>query len=248
MEMLGMGKEHLNDAMTEIARHLISCGATLAYGGDLREKGFTELLFEVVNRYRLNKDSDRIFVRNYLAWPVHGSMHAAEIEKWQVELEGLAKLVLLTHDGKEIRLVDRAEEPAASDKIEWASGLTAMRLAMASDINARIALGGQTTKYKGRLPGIAEEALIQIKQKAPMYILGGFGGCSFDLVRAMGLDRREVPWSPASGGWEGLEEFRKFGAADLHNGLSPSENRQLAETVHVDQAVALILRGLMKTK
>lgn len=47
MEVLGMGREHLDDAMTEIARHLIACGATLAYGGDLREKGFTKRLFEV---------------------------------------------------------------------------------------------------------------------------------------------------------------------------------------------------------
>jgi hypothetical protein len=246
MEVLGMGKEHLDDAMTEIARHLIACGATLAYGGDLREKGFTELLFEVVNRYRLNKDSEKILVRNYLAWPVHGSMNAAEIEKWQVELEGLARLVLLAPDGKEMKLSERAVEPAVSDERQWADGLTAMRLAMASDIEARIALGGQTAKYKGRLPGIAEEALIQMKRKAPLYILGGFGGCSFDLARAMGIDRRDIPRRPSSGTWGGIEQFGKFGAADLRNGLSASENRLLAETVHVDQAVALVLRGLMK--
>jgi hypothetical protein len=53
---LGFGNEHLEDAMTEIARHLIACGATLAYAGDLREGGFTELLFEIANRYRANKD------------------------------------------------------------------------------------------------------------------------------------------------------------------------------------------------
>jgi hypothetical protein len=248
MEVLGMGKEHLDDAMTEIARHLIACGATLAYGGDLREKGFAELLFEVVNRYRFNKDSDSILVRNYLAWPVHASMNAADIEQWQMTLEGLARLVLLTPEGKEMKLADRSADAAVTDDKQWADGLTAMRLTMASDIEARITLGGQTAKYKGRLPGIAEEALIQIKRKAPLYILGGFGGCSFDLARAMGVDRRDVPRSPSSGSWAGIEEFGKFGVADLRNGLTPSENRLLAETVHVDQAVALILRGLMKTK
>src|SRR5580704_1892715 len=79
LAVLGLGKEHLEDAMTEIARHLIACGANLAYGGDLREGGFTELLFEIVNRYRLNKDSERILVKNYLAWPVHTSMASAQI-------------------------------------------------------------------------------------------------------------------------------------------------------------------------
>src|SRR5712672_3379550 len=83
MGVRGFGKEHLDDAMTEIARHLIACGASLAYGGDLREGGFTELLFEIVNRYRLNQDSERILVKNYLAWPVHASMSADQIERWQ---------------------------------------------------------------------------------------------------------------------------------------------------------------------
>src|SRR5260221_14191088 len=76
LAVLGLGKEHLDDAMTEIARHLIACGATLAYGGDLREGGFTELLFEIVNRYRANKDADGLIVSNYLAWPVHASISA----------------------------------------------------------------------------------------------------------------------------------------------------------------------------
>jgi hypothetical protein len=247
MAVLGMGKEHLDDAMTEIARHLIACGATLAYGGDLREGGFTELLFEVVNRYRSNKDSDRILISNYLAWPVHASMSVAQIEGWQNALDGLARLVLLDVDGKKMLLSERSLDPTTPGRIEWADGLTAMRKTMASLIEARIALGGQTANYKGRLPGIAEEALIQIERQAPLYVLGGFGGCSFDLARAMGIGRLALPGLASSGTWQGIEAFSKFGPADLHNGLTPSENRSLAETVHVDEAVALILRGLMRT-
>lgn len=247
LAVLGLGKEHLEDAMTEIARHLIACGATLAYGGDLREGGFTELLFEIVNRYRSNKDGDRLLVSNYLAWPVHASISADQIEKWQFALEGLARLVLLNSTGSEISLSERPAGAADVDERQWAEGLTAMRNTVASNIKARIALGGQTTKYKGRLPGIAEEALIQIDRKAPLFILGGFGGCSFDIARVMGIDRRDIPRSPSSGTWSGIEAFGAFGPADLHNGLSPEENRLLAETVHVDQAVVLILRGLMKT-
>jgi hypothetical protein len=247
LAVLGLGKEHLDDAMTEIARHLIACGATLAYGGDLREGGFTELLFEIVNRYRANKDADGLIVSNYLAWPVHASISADKIERWQLALAGLARLVLLDQTGSEISLSERPPEAADMDELQWADGLTAMRNTMASTINARIALGGQTAKYKGRLPGIAEEALIQINRKAPLFVLGGFGGCSFDLARAMGIDRRDFPRTASSGTWNGIEAFRAFGPTDLHNGLSPEENRLLAETVHVDQAVALILRGLMKT-
>ena len=246
LAVMGLAKEHLEDAMTEIARHLIACGATLAYGGDLREGGFTELLFEIVNRYRANKDSDKILVSNYLAWPVHVSMEEGAIRKWQNALQGLARLILLTEDGNEIALADRAPVKGAPDEDEWKRGLTAMRETMASNIKARIVLGGQTAKYRGRLPGIAEEALIQMTRKAPLYVLGGFGGCARDLVSLMGISQRDHSRSATAGKWAASEAFRKFGVSDLNNGLSVEENRQLADTVYPDQAMALVLRGLMK--
>ncbi|WP_158816070.1 hypothetical protein [Methylocapsa sp. S129] len=248
MAALGLGKEHLDDAMTEIARHLIACGATLAYGGDLREGGFTELLFEIVTRYRRNKDSNRILVKNYLAWPVHTSLLADQIEKWQMALEGLAELVLLSPDGKKMKLSNRPADAAPLGQGDWEDGLTAMRNAMACDIDARIVLGGQTAKYKGRLPGIAEEALIQIERGAPLFVLGGFGGCSSDIARAMGIDQRDDLGAGSTRSWTGIETVRQFSPNNLHNGLTAVENRKLAETVHIDEATALILRGLMRMK
>jgi hypothetical protein len=245
LAVMGLAKEHLEDAMTEIARHLIACGATLAYGGDLREGGFTELLFEIVNRYRATRDSDKILVSNYLAWPVHVSMDEGAIRAWQNALQGLARLVLLTEDGREIALADRGPAKATPGEAEWKRGLTAMRETMASHIKARIVLGGQTANYRGRLPGIAEEALIQMTRKAPLYVLGGFGGCARDLASLMGISQRDHSRSVTVGKWQGSETFRSFGAAHLNNGLSAEENRQLAETVYPDQAMALVLRGLM---
>jgi len=245
LAVLGLAKEHLEDAMTEIARHLMACGATLAYGGDLREGGFTELLFEIVNRYRANKDSDKILVSNYLAWPVHVAMDESAIQKWQNALQGLARLVLLGEDGHEIALADRGPARGAANEDQWKRGLTAMRETMASHIKARIVLGGQTTNYRGRLPGIAEEALIQMTRKAPLYVLGGFGGCARDLVNLMGISPRDTSRSAAVGQWAASDAFRNFGVNHLNNGLSAEENRQLADTVYPDQAMALVLRGLM---
>jgi hypothetical protein len=245
LAVLGLAKEHLEDAMTEIARHLIACGATLAYGGDLREGGFTELLFEIVNRYRANKDNDKILVSNYLAWPVHVSLDEGAIRTWQNGLQGLARLILLSEDGHEIALADRGPAKGSPGADEWKRGLTAMRETMGSHIKARIVLGGQTANYRGRLPGIAEEALIQMTRKAPLYVLGGFGGCARDLVSLMGIGQRDTSRSATVGQWAGSDAFRNFGADHLNNGLSAAENRQLAGTVYPDQAMALVLRGLM---
>lgn len=246
MAVRGLGKEHLEDAMSEIARHLIASGATLAYGGDLRPGGFTELLFEIVNRYRLNRDSEKSLIKNFLAWPVHAALDRAEIEKILSGLEGLASIVLLSPDGKEIALDDRPLGRIFVSDADWVPALTAMRKTMASQIHARIALGGQTATYKGRLPGIAEEALIQLQRRAPLFLMGGFGGCSADLVRKIGVSSSSIAASPAT--WPGLEEFDGFGPSDLRNGLTDKENSRLAETVHVDEAAALILRGLLNTR
>jgi hypothetical protein len=243
MGVLGLGKEHLEDAMTEIARHLLACGASLAYGGDLRAGGFTELLFEVVNRYRPNKAIEKINVRNFLAWPVHVSMSALEIEERRAALEGVAELVLLAPDGSEL-MADEGAPDQQLTTVDWEDGLTAMRKTMAAAVDARIVLGGRTTDFRGRLPGIAEEALIQMQNNSPLYVLGGFGGCSLGIASAMGLRRDGYDLAD----WKGLENFTSRSSQDLKNGLDFEENFILANTVHVDQAVALVLRGLLRTR
>ena len=44
MSVLGLSDAHLRDAMDRLALHLLSSGASLAYGGDLRAHGFTDLV------------------------------------------------------------------------------------------------------------------------------------------------------------------------------------------------------------
>ena len=46
--------------------------------------------------------------------------------------------------------------------------------------------------------------------------------------------------------WPERTEFAGFGADALNNGIDIAENEILARTVHVEQAVALLLRGLMR--
>lgn len=47
-----------------------------------------------------------------------------------------------------------------------------MRHAMLQDTHARIILGGQVDKYKGAMPGIAEEAILSLRTKQPLFIMG----------------------------------------------------------------------------
>lgn len=244
MTGLGLDDEHLRDAMTEIARHLLALGARLIYGGDLRQYGFSELLFELVARHRRDADEGdhRNGISNYLAWPIHILTSIPDLEAKIADLTGLADLVLLKLDGSRLSMDERrALTVSTPNESDWSEGLTAMRQTMLVETSARIVLGGRLEGYKGAMPGIAEEALLSIRAKQPLYILGGFGGCARDIGETLGLISRP---NTQHREWSGRMDFFGYSAIDLNNGLTQEENMILAHTSHVDQAVALTLRGL----
>lgn len=246
MPALGLSDEHLRDAMAEIARHLLALGARLVYGGDLRQHGFSELLFELVARHRRDAggDDEATGVTNYLAWPVHILQSVTTLESAVADLDGSAELVCLELDGTRLSMAERhrltSRQPTED---EWTNGLTGMRRTMLAETNARIVLGGRVDRYKGAMPGIGEEALISLRDGQPLFLMGGFGGCARDIAETIGL---VAPWAVSRPSWAGRAAFSSFSAASLNNGLTDEENATLARTPHVDQAITLILRGLVR--
>ncbi|ABE46624.1 hypothetical protein [Polaromonas sp. JS666] len=246
MPALGLSNEHLRDAMTEIARHLLALGARLVYGGDLRAHGFSDLLFELIARHRrdANDGDDRTGVTNYLAWPVHISMAAPNLKKISADLVGSAELIYLALNGDLLTPAERQTLALGQPtEEEWAIGLTSMRDVMRNSTDARVVLGGRVDQYKGLMPGIAEEALMSLQVGQPIFLLGGFGGCTRDIAETLGL---APPWAASRLAWPGRHEFEAFQVSNLNNGLTAQENTTLARTPHVDQAIALVLRGLLR--
>ena len=189
---LGLSDGHIRDAAARIALGVMASGKSLAYGGDLRQRGLTEFLGELVGRYR-NHDQHRgsVAVTNYLAWPVHIRMAADDLEVFCKEHGPNMDLAILAIDGECIALEQRLNldehEPREDD---WTNGLTAMRRVMRENIVARIILGGRTEGYKGTMPGIAEEACLSLEIGQPVFVLGGFGGCARDIAEIIGLADR----------------------------------------------------------
>ena len=242
---LGLSDGHLRDAMAEIALQVLASGRSLAYGGDLRQHGFTELLSELVRRYRNHpRHRGTITVTDYLAWPVHIRMTLDQIDKFSAEHEPSTHLVFLALDGTRLarqqRLKLGTHEP---DEEEWTDGLTAMRIAMREDIRARIVLGGRVEGYMGTMPGIAEEAYLSLETCQPVFLVGGFGGCTRDIAETIGLVES---WAGSRDGWANRERFLKYSPDDLHNGLTREENAILACTPHIREAVTLVSRGLRR--
>ncbi|MGJ0626139.1 hypothetical protein [Xenorhabdus bovienii] len=246
MPVLGLSEQHLSDAMTEIARHLLALGSRIVYGGDLRVNGFTELLFELVSRHCRDADEGdkRPSVLNYQAWPVHMQKETNELVKLEKDLEGIAKLVLFDQAGIQLPLSERQHyAPLVPSEDDWGRGLTTMRQTMLKDTHARIILGGRVEGYKGTMPGIAEEAMLSLRAKQPLYVMGGFGGCARDIAETINLI---PPFGTVKRSWVGRNIFDDFTCHHLNNGLTLQENVVLAKTPHVDQAIAMILRGLFR--
>ena len=246
MAVLGLSDEHLRDAMAEIARHVLSFGSSLVYGGDLRQYGFSELLFELVARHHPVVDDVEEYVRviNFLAWPVHILMSIKKLEEAAESLAGSAELVCLDMNGKPMLMQHRRQlDSREPTEEEWSMGLTAMRRHMLTQTHARIVLGGRTEQYKGTMPGIGEEALLSLQRRQPLFVIGGFGGCARDIAESLELVEQQKSNRRV---WDGLKDFDRFSAADLKNGLSIEDNSTLATTPHIDQAIVLILRGLLK--
>ena len=116
--------------MAEIARHVLKFGSRLVYGGDLRQYGFSQLLFEIVARYHsvIDNVEEHVGVTNYLAWPVHILMSIQKLDETVEALAGTAELVCLDMDGEPMPMQNRRQlgtmQPTDA---EWSNGLTAMR-------------------------------------------------------------------------------------------------------------------------
>jgi hypothetical protein len=267
LERLGLSPMHVSDAAAELARHLLALGARLHYGGDLRPGGFTDLLFELVARYRSDADFPMVldperlrqptgsraigpkaaedYIVNYLAWPVHTTVPASKLLDWDETIGQIGgKLVCLTLRGAPLPVSRAAHAPRGTpSNSQWATGLSSMRRAMARTGDARVVLGGRTHGYKGRMPGVAEETLTFLKARKAVYVLGGFGGCARDIAAAWGLVETDRTTAQV---WDGLPELARAGGEGLYNGLDARENQTLARTQSIDEAAALILRGLMR--
>lgn len=239
---LGIRDGHIAYAMAEIARQLMAAGAHLIYGGDLRANGFTEILFEISARHHiLNSKSEPAFT-NYLPWAVHMLAAPTDLINLRESVSPFGKLVLLSRDGRrevpfEKRLVLGQEDSLSAE--EWAESLTGMRRLVAQQTDARIVLGGQIAGFKGEMPGIAEEALLSLKENKPVYVLGGFGGCSADIARCFGLSAFDkIP----ERNWPGLDFFRNIGLVDC--GLDAAQRSHLATSPYLEVIIPYLLRGL----
>ncbi len=265
---LGLADTHLNEVTLELERHLLAGGARLTYGGDLRKGGFTEILTQLVATYNATGSTDFKPIENYQAWPFYLSL-TRDREAALKQIMHCHRIPKKTEVKTEFASInpDIMPDPANPDvPFIKAKCLTKMRESMNRDTNARIFLGGRTRGWFGVFPGILEEAYLAMRDGKPIFLLGGFGGCTqalIDLLRGQDSDEmrsalqerpadlisayRATMSEPALIDYEGIRDFfKQRGVAGLNNNLSLEENEHMFRALDTEEIISLLFRGLNK--
>ena len=262
----GQNISHLLRLSQYIANYVIIRGATLIYGGDLRKDVYTEQLLQEAQVLKDRLKTRDIYLKNYLAWPIYLA-DTLEVKKWKAQYRGLLEMKEIPIDEKVYDLVQTDKKFIPPDTVDnrytWSKSLSKMRYEMIKDCNARICAGGRKAGYKGKMPGVLEEILIASELGCPLYLLGGFGGVVHDVCELLQYnkcsDSLTEQWQDScnKGYRELLQRYKERGekvdyleiqnklrCINLNNGLTKEENELLFNTVYVDEAVQLILKGL----
>jgi hypothetical protein len=259
----GLSREQLEQVFLEIVRDLMAGGASLAYGGDLRLGGFSQRLFDFLSSGDPADQPAPDRICNYLTWPSYLSLNPEERER----LQNVVRIIEVPPPGI-LNVPTRhclASETATGRHIR-SRCLTAMRVQMNEETDARIVLGGAVTGFLGRYPGVAEETFLTLSAGKPVYLLGGFGGCTAALIEALcggeppappaqyhqpssliyaEMPAPEPPDSDSPADYPALlRELRRMTAGSLNNGLSQDENHRLLVATSAAEALPLIARGL----
>ena len=262
----GQNESHLLRLSQYMANYILGRGATLIYGGDFRKGGYTEQLLQEAQILKDRLKTKNIYLKNYVAWPIYLA-DTLEAKKWIAKYCDLLEIKEIPIDETVSDLIETNKRFLTPDTVDncyvWSKSLTKMRYEMIRDCNARICAGGKKIGYKGKMPGILEEIIIASELGCPLYLLGGFGGIVHDVCELLQnnkcTDSLTEEWQVSfnKGYKELLQKYKerdeeikylelqeKMKCINLNNGLTMKENEILFNTVYVDEAVQLVLKGL----
>jgi hypothetical protein len=248
-------------------------GFDIAYGGDLRGGGFAENLSDDTGTVVLGPR----FV-SYLGWPFADRLTTARI----ADTLGLCRYVAV-EAGCDVDGIEPFDETPESS---WAmaQATTNMRRALfdnvvstdidGADVRQRVAqvlIAGKARGFFGKMPGVAEEAVVALEHGLAVYIVGAFGGAASLLAETLigGAWPRLLTYEAhlddpafarmlrgaelAEAASEPRRRFDQLRArfesirpdlGRLDNGLTDAENRELMTTCDIGKVCYLVRKGL----
>ncbi len=263
----GMSSAHLEHLARDTARFFMMRQAKLVYGGDLRQGGFTEFLFEEARILQDRMKTHDIVIENYIAWPIY-NCDDEEIACWKARNINVARMknVLPPDDVRNLisNLNGSLPPVGIQNRFVWSRCLTVMREEMIENCDVRLCAGGRTEGYLGSMPGVLEEILIAISKGKPVFLLGGFGGITERVCKMISDDpipaELTYDWQEHhNSGYRDLRNLyrerhicfndyddvkKKITFRSLNNGLNVEENRRLFDTRYIEEVLFLVVKGL----
>jgi len=201
----GLNESASQAMFSALTTQLLQNGASLAYGGDFIPHGTLHQVVDAAGLAppELGADTAKSRpkrVRNYLGYPA--SLKAQSEDEPRNEKSAVEFINLQTLSPSELEEfgapADRwfaalpiAEGDAYDPRrhVAWALSLFRMRVRIVQDLSALIVLGGKDDGQSwGRFAGIAEEVMIAIALRKPVYVLGGASGAARATGQLLGLD------------------------------------------------------------
>lgn len=260
----GIGTGHCMAISLELARYLLANGADLCYGGDINyaiNRNFTKSLVGLVEMYDKEHSDETKRITNYVANYLSQSI----TDEMRTDLYGTVNFKIM----KEINLFDNLEiEQEIKQKVLKTVDLTSMRNCMNECIDVRVVLGGKMHGFTGMYPGILEEVIMAVEKSKPVYLIGGYGGITSEIVKCISgikaklisnerltLDENENNFVQYYNSLSSLnlekidynfisDMLAKKGINGLNNGLSDDENKILFKSKNIYEIISIILKGL----
>ena len=250
LDQLGLLDNHFRMTLGELTRTVVIAGGSLFYGGHLQPEGITNFLIEELQRYGRRDRPLKVC----LAWTVHRSMTAEQIAEQKEFLGLFGEIYFLSTDGQRLEGPVNESPQQTFTPEERAAALSGLRTFMTGNTDARIVIGGKRAGFEGAMPGIVEEVLFSLERRQPLYLAGGFGGATLDVIRT--LRPAYAEWLPSLPGAAETDQRLSDGLARLgevasaqkwdgyENGLNEEENRLLAASYRPSEIAALIGKGM----
>lgn len=266
---LGFSEIHQKDITIEFTRYLLSNGAHLVYGGDLRLGGYTAAFSEIAFQYRKIEEKNEMLFTNYFGWPIHLKLKSSDEAYFKRNRVKIKKIGRPEEAPEQLDAVQILPD-SIENRFYWAKSMAKMRIQMTSGSMARIFLGGRTKKYTGFYPGIIEEAYLALAAKQPIYLIGAFGGATAYIVRAFKGESAQKLANELLGEYPTINELYNYADGIQHqylsitsifsyfvktglkgisklNKLTEEQNEILFTTTHFPEIIYYTLVGLNKT-
>jgi hypothetical protein len=265
MEEYGINYVHLKDYLIEISRYMISSNIKIVFGGDLNRTGddnYLNTLIELIYTYSNHPGEGEQVITNYIA-----SYLSDFVSKDQeADVTPYIKYVRVGLSRYEKNLKKNSRKRKAIS-------LSKMRTEMNKNIDYRISIGGKFTNYSGKYPGVFEEIYDAIKTKKPLFLVGGFGGVTREVIDI--IHKRKAKYLTEENQFKdreykkfvgdynkycegrdldpinyniAIEDISKMKISDLNNGLTTDENEELFKTKDLVKIITLILKGISVTE